>query len=174
MFSQFHKNIIQNPSNLWNTEASWVTNSNSGSSTTYQDYQDSNSITTYGGGCFYKLGDDAQNPSEQFIQTNAAYIVSSSDQSYGGRVLRQDTLDGQSMFSCCDREGGVYCSGTNTTSLEGHNSPAFNWGFYSRDGSQQTYGYGDNSTIGTHCNNSPSLTTSSRQPGKRMNYMFVR
>ena len=106
--------------------------------------------------------------------TNAAYITSSSDQSYGGRVLRQDTLDGQSMFSCCDREGGVYCSGTNTTSLEGHNSPAFNWGFYSRDGSQQTYGYGDNSTIGTHCNNSPSLTTGSRQPGKRMNYMFVR
>ena len=174
MFSQFHKNMIQNPSNLWNTEASWVTNSNSGSSTTYQDYQDSSSITTYGGGTFYKLGDDAQNPSEQFIMTNAAYITSSSDQSYGGRVLRQDTLDGQSMFSCCDREGGVYCSGTNTTSLEGHNSPAFNWGFYSRDGSQQTYGYGDNSTIGTHCNNSPSLTTGSRQPGKRMNYMFVR
>ena len=174
IFSQFHANMIQNPSNLWNTEASWVTNSGSGSSTTYQDYQNSSDITTYGGGCFYKLGDDAQNPSTQFIQTNAGNIDSTSDQSYGGRVTRQDVLDGQSMFSVNNREGGVYCSGTNTTSLGGHNSPAFQWGFYSRDGTQQTYGYGNNSCIGTHCNNSPSLTTSSRQPGKRMNYMFVR
>ena len=75
------------------------------------------------------------------------------------------------MFSCCDREGSVYCSGTNTTSLEGHNSPAFQWGWRSRDGSQQTYGYGNNSTIGTHCN---SNSGSNYRPGKRMNYMFVR
>jgi hypothetical protein len=171
IFSQFHKNIIQNPSNLWNTEASWITNSGGGSSTTYQDYQNNTDITNYGGGVFYKLGDDAQNPSEQYIQTNAGNIDSTSDQSYGGRVLRQDTLDGQSMFSCCNREGGVYCSGTNTTSLQGHNSPAFNWGFRSRDGSQQSYGYGNNSCIGTHCYSSNS---SSQRPGKRMNYMFVR
>ena len=171
MFSQFHKNITQNPTNLWDTEASWVTNSNSGRSTTYQDYQNSTDITNYGGGVFYKLGDDAQNPSTQYIQTNSGNITASTDQSYGGRVLRQDTLDGQSMFSCCDREGSVYCSGTNTTSLEGHNSPAFQWGWQSRDGSQQTYGYGNNSTIGTHCNSSSG---SNYRPGKRMNYMFVR
>ena len=171
IFSQFHKNIIQNPSNLWNTEASWITNSGGGSSSTYQDYQNSTDITNYGGGVFYKLGDDAQNPSEQYIQTNAGNIDSTSDQSYGGRVLRQDILDGQSMFSCCNREGSVYCSGTNTTSLTGHNSPAFNWGFRSADGTQQTYGYGSNSCIGTHCYFSSSST---QRPGKRMNYMFVR
>jgi len=171
MFSQFHKNIIANPSNLWDTQGSSVTNSGGGSSTTYQDYQNSTDITNYGGGVFYKLGDDAQNPSENFIQTNAGYIDSTSDQSYGGRVLRQDVLDGNYMFSCCNREGGVYCSGTNTTSLTGHNSPAFNWGFRSRDGTQQTYGYGNNSCIGTHCY--PS-SASSQRPGKRMNYMFVR
>jgi len=174
IFTQFHANMIQNPSNLWNTEASWVTNSGSGSSTTYQDYQNASDITTYGGGVFYKLGDDAQNPSTQFIQTNAGNIDSTTDQSYGGRVTRQDTLDGQSMFSVNNREGSVYCCGTNTTSLGGHNSPACQWGWFSRDGSQQTYGFGNNSCIGTHCNNSPSLTTSTRQPGKRMNYMFVR
>ena len=171
IFSQFHKNIIQNPSNLWDTEASWITNSGGGSSSTYQDYQNSTDITNYGGGVFYKLGDDAQNPSEQYIQTNAGNIDSTSDQSYGGRVLRQDILDGQSMFSCCNREGSVYCSGTNTTSLTGHNSPAFNWGFRSKDGTQQTYGYGSNSCIGTHCYFSSSST---QRPGKRMNYMFVR
>ena len=171
IFSQFHANIIANPSNLWNTEASWITNSNSGRSTTYQDYQNSTDITNYGGGVFYKLGDDAQNPSTAFIQTNAGNIDATSDQSYGGRVLRQDILDGQSMFSVCDREGSVYCSGTNTTSLEGHNSPAFQWGFRSRDGSQQTYGFGNNSCIGTHCNSSSG---SNYRPGKRMNFMFVR
>ena len=171
IFSQFHANIIANPSNLWNTEASWITNSNSGRSTTYQDYQNSTDITNYGGGVFYKLGDDAQNPSTAYIQTNAGNIDATSDQSYGGRVLRQDILDGQSMFSVCDREGSVYCSGTNTTSLEGHNSPAFQWGFRSRDGSQQTYGFGNNSCIGTHCNSSSG---SNYRPGKRMNFMFVR
>ena len=171
IFSQFHKNIIQNPSNLWDTEASWITNSGGGSSSTYQDYQNSTDITNYGGGVFYKLGDDAQNPSEQYIQTNAGNIDSTSDQSYGGRVLRQDILDGQSMFSCCNREGSVYCSGTNTTSLTGHNSPAFNWGFHSKDNTQQSYGYGNNSCIGTHCYSS---TSSNQRPGKRMNYMFVR
>tara|TARA_B100001093_G_scaffold37184_1_gene31830 strand:+ start:1615 stop:2859 length:1245 start_codon:yes stop_codon:yes gene_type:complete len=171
IFSQFHANIISNPTNLWNTNASWVTNSGGGSSTTYQDYQNSTDITNYGGGCFYKLGNDAQNPSTAYIQTNAGNVDSTTDQSYGGRVLRQDTLDGQSMFSCCNREGGVYCSGTNTTSLTGHNSPAFNWGFDSRDGTQQTYGYGSLSAIGTHCY--PS-NASSQRPGKRMNYMFVR
>ena len=171
IFSQFHKNIIQNPSNLWNTEASWITNSGGGATSTYQDYQDSTSITNYGGGVFYKLGDDAQNPSTQYIQTNAGNIDATSDQSYGGRVVRQDTQDGQSMFSVSDREGSVYCSGTNTTSLRGHNSPAFQWGSRSRDGTQQTYGYGNNSCIGTHCY--PS-NASSQRPGKRMNYMFVR
>ena len=171
IFSQFHANMIANPSNLWNTEASWVTNSGSGSSTTYQDYQNSTDITNYGGGVFYKLGSDAQNPSTAYIQTNAGNIDSTSDQSYGGRVTRQDVLDGQSMFSVNNREGSVYCSGTNTTSLGGHNSPAFQWGFRSRDGTQQTYGYGNNSCIGTHCNSSSG---SNYRPGKRMNYMFVR
>ncbi len=171
IFSQFHANMIANPSNLWNTEASWVTNSGSGSSTTYQDYQNSTDITNYGGGVFYKLGNDAQNPSTAYIQTNAGNIDSTSDQSYGGRVTRQDVLDGQSMFSVNNREGSVYCSGTNTTSLGGHNSPAFQWGFRSRDGTQQTYGYGNNSCIGTHCN---SNSGSNYRPGKRMNYMFVR
>lgn len=171
MFSQFHANLIANPANLWDTEASWVTNSGSGNSTTYQDYQNSTDITNYGGGTFYKLGDDAQNPSTAYIQTNAAYIDTSTDQSYGGRVLRQDTLDGQSMFSCCNREGSVYCSGTNNTSLQGHNNPAFQWGWQSRDGSQQTYGFGSESCIGTHCYNSNGAQY---RPGKRMNYMFTR
>ena len=170
-FSQFHKNMIQNPSNLWNTEASWVTNSGGGATSTYQDYQDSTSITNYGGGTFYKLGDDAQNPSEQYIHTNAAYIDTSTDQSYGGRVVRQDTQDGQSMFSVSNREGSVYCSGNNNTSLQGHNNPAWQWGWYSRDGTQQTYGFGSGSCIGTHCYNSNGAQY---RPGKRMNYMFTR
>ena len=170
MFSQFHKNIISNPDLLWDTDGSSVTNSGGGASSTYQDYQSSSDITTYGGGVFYKLGDDATNPSESYIQTNSSYIDNSSDST--GRVLRQDTLDGIYMFSCCNREGGVYCSGTNQSgNLTGHNSPSFNWGFHSRDNTQQSYGYGNNSAIGTHCNSSSG---SNYRPGKRMNYMFVR
>lgn len=170
MFSQFHKNIISNPDLLWDTDGASITNSGGSVSSTYQDYQSSSNITTYGGGVFYKLGDDATNPSESYIQTNSSYIDNSSDST--GRVLRQDTLDGIYMFSCCGREGGVYCSGTNQSgNLTGHNSPAFNWGFHSKNNTQQTYGYGNNSCIGTHCY--PS-TASSQRPGKRMNYMFVR
>ena len=170
MFSQFHKNIISNPDLLWDTDGSSVTNSGGGASSTYQDYQSSSDITTYGGGVFYKLGDDATNPSESYIQTNSSYIDNSSDST--GRVLRQDTLDGIYMFSCCNREGGVYCSGTNQSgNLTGHNSPAFNWGFHSKDNTQLSYGYGNNSCIGTHCYSS---SASSQRPGKRMNYMFVR
>ena len=170
MFSQFHKNIISNPNLLWDTDGASITNSGGSTSSTYQDYQSSSDITSYGGGVFYKLGDDATNPSESYIQTNSSYIDNSSDST--GRVLRQDTLDGIYMFSCCGREGGVYCSGTNQSgTLTGHNSPSFNWGFDSKDNTQQTYGYGNNSCIGTHCNSSNS---SNYRPGKRMNYMFVR
>lgn len=172
MFSQFHKNVIADPNRLWDTDGSSVTNSGGSTSSTYQDYQSSSDITNYGGGTFYKLGEDATNPSESFIMTNASLITSTSDTT--GRVLRQDTLDGNYMFSCCGREGGVYCSGTNQSgTLTGHNSPAFNWGFHSKDNTSQTYGYGNNSTIGTHCNDD-NLNSSSRRPGKRMNYMFVR
>ena len=172
MFSQFHKNIISNPDLLWDTDGASITNSGGSVSSTYQDYQSSSNITTYGGGVFYKLGEDATNPSESYIQTNSSYIDNSSDST--GRVLRQDTLDGIYMFSCCGREGGVYCSGTNQSgNLTGHNSPAFNWGFHSRDNTSQSYGYGNNSAIGTHCNDD-NLNSSSRRPGKRMNYMFVR
>lgn len=170
MFSQFHKNIIADPTQLWNTEGSNITNNGGSSSSTYQDYQVASDITTYGGGAFYALGNDATNPSETYIMTNSSNITSTSDTS--GRVLRQDTLDGVHMFSCCARNGSVYCSGTNQTgSLTGHNSPAFNWGWYSKDGSQQDYGYGNNSTIGTHCASSFSATNT---PSRRMNYMFVR
>jgi len=170
MFSQFHKNVIEDPDRLWNTDGSSVTNSGGGASSTYQDYQNSSDITQYGGGVFYKLGDDATSPSESFIQTNSSYIPNSSDST--GRVLRQDTLDGNYMFSCCNREGGVYCSGTNQSgNLTGHNSPSFNWGFHSRDNTQQTYGYGSGTTIGTHCN---SNSGGPYRPGKRMNFMFTR
>ena len=172
MFSQFHKNIISNPDLLWDTDGASITNSGGSTSSTFQDYQNSSNITSYGGGVFYRLGDDATNPSESYIQTNSSYIDNSSDST--GRVLRQDTLDGIYMFSCCGREGGVYCSGTNQSgTLTGHNSPAFNWGFHSKDNSSQSYGYGNNSAIGTHCNDD-NLNSSSRRPGKRMNYMFVR
>ena len=169
MFSQFHKNVITDPNRLWDTDGAEVTNSNSASVSTYQDYQVSSDITQYGGGNFYKLGDDATSPSEDFIMTNASYIPNSSDTN--GRVLRQDHLDGNYMFSVGNREGGVYCSGTNNTNLRGHQSPAFNWGFHSKDNTQQTYGYGPNTTIGTHCN---ANAGANYRPGKRMNFMFTR
>ena len=169
MFSQFHKNIIADPDRLWDTDGAEVTNSSGGSPTTYQDYQVPSDITQYGGGTFYKLGDDATSPSEDFIMTNASYIPNSSDTN--GRVLRQDFIDGNYMFSVGNREGGVYCSGTNNSNLRGHQSPAFNWGFHSKDNSQQTYGYGSNTTIGTHCN---SNSAGNYRPGKRMNFMFTR
>jgi len=170
VFTQFHKNMQADPSQLWNTEGPNITNSGQGSGNTYQDYQVTADIATYGGGVFYKLGDDATNPSESYIMTNSSNVDSNSDSS--GRVLRQDFLDGNHMFSCRSREGSVYCSGTNQTgSLTGHNSPAVNWGWYSADGSQQSYGYSSDRTIGTHCN---SNLGNRYRPGKRMNYMFIR
>ena len=172
IFSRIHKNIETDPDRLWDTEGSAVTNSSDPNSSVAQDYQNAGDIAQYGGGVFYRLGEDATSPSTQFIDTNSSQTDSTSDN--GARVLRQDEADGNYMFSVASREGGVYCSGTNQTgSLAGHNSPKFQWGFYSKDGTQQTYGHG-NHTMGTHCNNSPSLTTASRRPRNRMNYMFFR
>ena len=169
-FSQLHNNIYADPTELWNTQGSSITNSGGGSTSTVQNYQSSTDIATYGGGVFYALGTDYSLPSTANIQTNSSLITSSTDDT--GNVTRQDTLDGNYMFSCTSREGSVYCSGTNSTSTQsGHNSPAFNWGWFSKDGTQQSYGYGSLSTIGTHCASSFSSTNT---PGKKMNYMFIR
>ena len=180
IFSQFHKNIYDGTqtTRLWNTTHSSITNSGgSASTTTIQDYRSSSDINTYGGGVFYALGTDrkaAPANHNSYIDVNAGYDNHSSVGSVNG-VARQDNADGNQMFSCVNREGSVYCSGTNQTSVTGHNSPKFNWGWTSRDGTGQTYGYG-NFAIGTACSVSYSgaAGTSTNVPAKRMNYMFIR
>ena len=170
IFSRIHKNIETDPDRLWDTLGSAVTNSSGANSSVGQDYQSSADIAQYGGGVFYRLGEDATQPSTQFIDTNSSQTDSTSDN--GARVLRQNEADGNYMFSVASREGGVYCSGTNQTgTLSGHNSPKFQWGFYSQDGTQQTYGHGSH-TMGTHCNS--TLSTTTYRPRNRMNYMFFR
>ncbi len=170
IFSRFHNNIRTTPANLWNTTASWVTNSGGGaSSSTVQYYDNASDIATYGGGVFYALGNDPDSPNEQ-IDGTAGYDTNTSP-SGSNTVARQDNADGQSMFTCVNREGSVYCSGTNNgASVTGHQSPKFQWGFQSRDGSQQTYGYGVY-CIGTGCSTGSG---SNQRPRHRMNYMFVR
>jgi hypothetical protein len=169
IFSKFHNNIRTSPNNLWDTQASWITNSGGGGDTaTSQYYDNASDIATYGGGVFYALGTDPDNPSEA-IDPNAGYDDHASVNS--NSVARQNIDDGRSMFSCVNREGSVYCSGTNNAgSNTGHNSPKFNWGWYSADGSQQSYGYGS-WCIGTPCASGFSGTNT---PHHRMNYMFVR
>ena len=146
MFTQFHKNVTAEPDRLWNTQEQ-----------TLQTLVDLVHLHTktikvpvtllhMAVVHFMLLVLMLQTHKQRFIMTNSSQITSGSDNS--GRVLRQDTLDGNHMFSCCAREGSVYCSGTNQTgTLTGHNSPALNWGWYSKDGTQQTYGFGSNSTI---------------------------
>jgi len=170
IFSRFHNNIRTTPANLWNTTAAWVTNSGGGvSSSTVQYYDQAGDINTYGGGCFYALGNDPDNPNEQ-IDGTAGYDTNTSP-SGNNTACRADHADGQTMFTCVNREGSVYCSGTNNgAAVTGHQSPKFNWGFYSRDGSGQSYGYGSY-CIGTPCSTSLGGT---RSPRHRMNYMFVR
>lgn len=171
IFSRFHNNIRTTPANLWNTTAGWITNSGGGASTsTVQYYDQAGDIATYGGGVFYALGNDPDNPNEQ-IDGTAGFDTNTSP-SGNNSAARQDNADGQSMFTCVNREGSVYCSGTNNgPSVTGHQSPKFNWGFQSRDGTSQTYGYGSYA-IGTPCGT--PITTASRRPRHRMNYMFVR
>ena len=169
IFSKFHNNIRGSVNNLWDTQAGWISNSGGGASASTSQYYDSASdIATYGGGVFYALGTDPDNPSES-IDPNAGQDNHSGVNP--NSVSRQDNADGRSMFSCVNREGSVYCSGTNNNnSNTGHNSPKFQWGWYSQDGSQQSYGYGD-WCIGTPCATSFSATNT---PHHRMNFMFVR
>jgi len=170
IFSRFHNNLRTTPANLWDTTASWITNSGgSGSTSTVQYYDNASDINTYGGGVFFALGNDPDNPNEQ-IDGTAGFDTDTSP-SGTNSVSRQDNADGRSMFSCVNREGSVYCSGTNNgSSVTGHQSPKFQWGWQSQDGTQQSYGYGDY-CIGTSCSTSQG---GSRSPRHRMNYMFVR
>ena len=177
IFSQFHKNIYDGTqtTRLWQTDHSSITNSGgSASTTTIQDYKSSSDINTYGGGIFYALGTNRKTAPanhNSYIDPNAGYDNHSSPGSING-VARQDNADGNQMFSCVNREGSVYCSGTNQTTVTGHNSPKFNWGWQSRDGTGQTYGMGD-FTIGTNCSTTTAVSSGNR-PTKRMNYMFIR
>lgn len=170
IFSRFHNNIRTNPANLWNTTAPWITNSGGGAnSATVQYYDQAGDISTYGGGVFFALGNDPDNPNEQ-IDGTAGFDTDTSP-SGNNTAARQDNADGQSMFTCVNREGSVYCSGTNNgPSVVGHQSPKFNWGWFSQDGTGQSYGYGS-FCIGTPCSSSLGGT---RSPRHRMNYMFVR
>ena len=181
IFSQFHKNIYNGSqtTRLWQTDHSSITNSGgSASTTTVQKYASASDIATYGGGIFWGLGTNRKTAASnltQYIDSSAGYDDHSSVNTDGGNpVCRQDTADGNQMFSCVNREGSVYCSGTNQPAgvgVTGHNSPKFNWGWQSADGTGQTYGYGE-FAIGTRCTTgSPS---SNQQPDKRMNYMFIR
>lgn len=180
IFSQFHKNIYDGTqtTRLWNTTHSTITNSGgSGSTSTVQDYASSSDINTYGGGIFYALGTDrkaAPANHNSYIDVNAGYDDHSSATTPNS-VCRQDIHDGNQMFSCVNREGSVYCSGTNQVTVTGHNSPKFNWGWTSADGSGQTYGMG-NYAIGTACSRSytGSAGSNTSVPAKRMNYMFIR
>jgi len=180
IFSQFHKNIYDGTqtTRLWNTTHSTITNSGgTGSTSTVQDYASSSDINTYGGGIFYALGTDrkaAPANHNSYIDVNAGYD-DHSGATTPNSVCRQDVHDGNQMFSCVNREGSVYCSGTNQTTVTGHNSPKFNWGWTSRDGTGQTYGMG-NYAIGTACseNYSGAAGSSTSVPAKRMNYMFIR
>ena len=181
IFSQFHKNIYDGTqtTRLWDTTHSTITNSGDTTynTSTYQDYASSSDINTYGGGVFYALGTDrkaAPANHNSYIDVNAGYDDHSSATTPNA-ACRQDYADGNQMFSTVNREGSVYCAGTNQSGTSGHQSPKFNWGWQSRDGSGQTYGMGYYA-IGTPCSinfsGSPGSTTT--VPVKRMNYMFIR
>ena len=176
IFSQFHKNIYDGTqtTRLWQTDHSSITNSGgTGSTTTIQDYASSSDITNYGGGIFYALGTNRKTAAanhNSYIDVNAGYDNHAASNTPNG-ACRQDVHDGNQMFTCVNREGSVYCSGTNQTSVTGHNSPKFNWGWQSKDGTGQTYGMGA-FAIGTAC--STGTETDTNRPDKRMNYMFIR
>ena len=181
IFSQFHKNQYNGTqtSRLWETSNASITNSGGSASTssTLQDYASSSDINTYGGGIFYALGTDrkaAPGNHNNYIDVNAGYD-DHSQATTPNTAARQDYQDGLQMFTCINREGSVYASGSNQLDVAGHQSPKFNWGWVSRDGTGQTYGMG-NYAIGTPCNVgfSGAAGSSNQVPAKRMNYMFIR
>jgi hypothetical protein len=177
IFTQFNKTIYDGTgtSDLWSTSASHVTD---GSNTTHQstimDVSDSTQLTTYGGGIFYGLGTDARSAPGSMYSYIDEYASLDTEPVGTPPVLtalRPDTADGLSNFSISGREGSVYCAATaNDPTISGHNDPKINWGWYSADGTQQSYGMGTY-TIGTPCRNATGTTN---DPYKRMNYMFIR
>lgn len=177
LFSQFHKQIYDGSQTtyLWDTTASHITNSGSPSTqSTIMDYADATDVDAYGGGVFYGLGTDVRNaPSthNSYFDEYASIDTNAIGTPPLMNHIRGDVGDGISNFSIAGREGSVYCSGTNNAApITGHNDPKFNWGWYSADGTQQSYGMGTY-TIGTPCSTSIGST---RDPYRRMNYMFVR
>lgn len=171
IFAQFHKNMYngERTVELWNTLGDGITNSSDSPNSQVQEYKDANDIDQFGGGVFFGLGTDRQNPDITKIDPFAA--ESDNHSSATSFVVRQDELDGLHMFGTSSREGSTYFSGSNNdTTVEGHNDPKFQWGWFSEDGTQQSYGHGTY-CIGTSANSSD---VTSRRPTYRMNYMFVR
>ncbi|MFB6199094.1 MAG: fibrinogen-like YCDxxxxGGGW domain-containing protein, partial [Halobacteriaceae archaeon] len=175
IFSGFHKNILVNPTDLWNTEASHITDANDNvdatvNDTTAMNYVSQSDIDALGGGVFWRVGE----PEKQF-QSKVIDVYGGTDDHSRDPVMyvaRPTYYDGKSHFSNVNREGAVYCSGrSGGGSILGHLEPKFQWGWYSKDGSQQSYRYG-NYAIGTHCNS--SINSSNYKPARRMNFMFIR
>jgi hypothetical protein len=173
LFSGFHKNILADPTDLWNTEAAHITNENDTvdttiNSTTAMDYASQSDIDQLGGGVFWRVGTpEMQNKTVDIYGGSENH--SSTEDKY---VIRSTYNDGQSHFSTVNREGSVMHAG-GTDQLTGHIYPKFNWGWYSTNGTQMEYWYGDY-VIGTHCSNASSVPEKNYVPAKRMNYMFIR
>ncbi len=79
-----------------------------------------------------------------------------------------DGGEGQGMWTNGSREGALYSSGVNNTSIMGHINPKVQWGFIGKDGTQQRYG--GLIHVGTYCRNDLNVCV----PPSRMNLMFVR
>jgi len=167
MFSSFFERHRVDPSNLWNTYTTWVTDDDGATELTSigHDTHNSTEISNYGGGWFYAVGTNPDSPIEAIDSNSAGDTHQNSTYHY---VLAPFEYDGESGFSVQTRNGSVYCSGAgaNRTLITGHGSPKVNWSWYSKDGTQMNYGYGSYA-IGTPCG-------SGSRPRHRMNYMFVR
>jgi hypothetical protein len=162
LFTGFHENILNDPTDLWNTEASHITNEGDAVDNSNSiSYADQANIDQFGGGVFWRVG-----PPESQDRAIDVYGGSYDHQALTGQYAINPTVyDGQSHFSTVNRGGSVYTSGSVET-VDGHVGPKVSWGWYSSDGSQPEYGSGDYQ-IGTH--NGPDLA-----PARRMNFMFIR
>lgn len=86
---------------------------------------------------------------------------------YNNRI---DGGEGNAMFTNGSREGALYSSGTAAANVTGHSNPKVQWGFYGKDGTQQTYG--GTTYIGTYCN--AGLAATQCEPENPINLLFVR
>lgn len=147
-FSEIYQSVIDNPNNIFNPQL------------------DTNKTELISGNVV-NSSISLKNRWFTADQANKLVVLSTTDLQGTASDYRLDQGEGLAMWTNGAREGAVYSS-HNSVTATGHHSPAVQWGFRGKDGSQQIYENSVKHHVGTY------MRGLVYEPLSIINLMFVR